>query len=62
MRDVANATTQQVSTATDIAQHVERIASMAEETNAAMQNNAEAAHEMDRIATVLRQHISRFRV
>lgn len=62
VRDVANATAQQVSTATDIAQHVEHIASMAEETNAAMQNNAEAATEMDRIATALREHISRFRV
>lgn len=62
VRDVANATAQQVSTATDIAQHVEHIASMAEETNAAMQSNAEAAMEMDRIATSLREHISRFRV
>ena len=62
VRDVANATTQQATAATEVAQHMENIASMAEETNAAMQNNADAAVELDRIATSLRQEVSSFRV
>ena len=62
VRDVANATSQQVVAATEIAQHVENVASMAEQTNAAMQNNAASALELDQIAITLREHISRFKV
>ena len=58
VREVVHATAQQASTATDIAQRVEHIASMAEETNATMQNNAGDAVELDRIAGTLRTQVS----
>ena len=62
VREVVHATAQQASTATDIAQRVEHIASMAEETNATMQNNAVDAVELDRIAGTLRTQVSAYRV
>ena len=62
VREVVHATAQQASTATDIAQRVEHIASMAEETNATMQNNAGDAVELDRIAGTLRTQVSVYRV
>jgi methyl-accepting chemotaxis protein len=61
-REVANATAQQVTTASDIARLVEHMSGMAEEANAAMHTNADAAFELDRIATSLREQVSRFRV
>ncbi len=62
VREVANATVQQASAATEISQRVEHIASMAEQTNATMQNNAADAAELDRIALSLRAQVSRYRV
>ena len=62
VREVAHATAQQASTATDIAQRVEHIAGMAEEANATMQHNAADALELDRIAGTLRTQVSRYRV
>ncbi len=62
VRDVANATREQVTTATDIARHVEHIATMAEETNATMQNNADAAQKLEELADGLRSSIAYFRV
>ncbi|MDE2585333.1 MAG: methyl-accepting chemotaxis protein [Betaproteobacteria bacterium] len=62
VRDVALATTEQATTATDIAKHVEHIASMAEETNATMQNNADAAQQLESLADQLRQTVSYFRL
>ncbi|GBG03815.1 methyl-accepting chemotaxis protein [Azospira sp. I13] len=62
VRDVALATTEQASTATDIAKHVEHIASMAEETNATMQNNAAEAEQLEGLADKLRDTVSYFRV
>ena len=62
VRDVALATTEQATTATDIAKHVEHIASMAEETNATMQNNAAEAEQLEGLADQLRQTVSYFRV
>ncbi|HET7776150.1 MAG TPA: methyl-accepting chemotaxis protein [Azospira sp.] len=62
VRDVALATTEQATTATDIAKHVEHIASMAEETNATMQNNATEAEQLEGLADQLRQTVSYFRV
>ena len=62
VRDVALATTEQATTATDIAKHVEHIASMAEETNATMQNNAAEAEQLEGLADQLCQTVSYFRV
>ena len=62
VREVANATVQQASAATEISQRVEHIASMAEQTNASMQSNAADAAELDRIALSLRAQVSRYRV
>jgi len=62
VRDVALATTEQATTATDIAKHVEHIASMAEETNATMQNNAAEAEQLEGLADQLRSTVSYFRV
>jgi methyl-accepting chemotaxis protein len=62
VRDVALATTEQATTATDIAKHVEHIASMAEETNATMQNNAAESEQLEGLADQLRQTVSYFRV
>lgn len=62
VRDVAAATREQVGTATDIARHVEYIATMAEETNASMQSNTAAAQQLEKLAEELRRCIAYFRV
>jgi len=62
VRDVAHATQEQVSTATDIARNVELIAAMAEQSNAAMHNNADAAHRLDDLAGDLRRLVAYFRI
>ena len=61
-RDVANATKEQAVTANDIAGHVENIASMTEETNAATQNNAEAAEQLKALAGKLQEAVAYFKV
>jgi methyl-accepting chemotaxis protein len=62
VRDVANATLQQTTAATDIAKNVEHIAAMAEQSNAAMTQNAESAHALERMSVELRQAIDYFHV
>ncbi|WP_303785263.1 methyl-accepting chemotaxis protein [Azovibrio restrictus] len=61
VRDVALATREQATTANDIARHVEHIASMSEETNATMKNNA-AARELEQMAEELGRLVTYFRV
>jgi methyl-accepting chemotaxis protein len=61
-REVANATKAQAATANEIAGHVENIASMTEETNAATQSNADAADQLKALAGKLQEHVSYFRV
>jgi methyl-accepting chemotaxis protein len=61
-RDVANATKEQAVTANGIAGHVENIASMTEETNAATQNNAEAAAQLKELAGRLQAAVAYFKV
>lgn len=61
IRDVADATKEQSIASTSIAQRVEQIAQMVEETTAAMQSTAETAADMERISTELTQLVSRFR-
>jgi methyl-accepting chemotaxis protein len=62
VREVAAATKEQSATATDIAIHIERIASAAEETNNTTQGNSTAAAELDGLAERLRTTVSYFRV
>ena len=61
-RDVANATAEQAIAATGIAGHVENIASMTEETDAAARSNAEAAEQLKKLAEKLKAAVSYFRV
>jgi methyl-accepting chemotaxis protein len=61
-RDVANATKEQAVTANGIAGHVENIASMTEETNAATENNAEAAAQLKELAGQLQATVAYFKV
>ncbi len=60
--EVANATRSQAATANEIAGHVESIASMTEETNAATQSNAEAAGQLKSLADKLQQELAYFRL
>ena len=61
-REVANATKEQAVTANGIAGHVENIASMTEQTNAATENNAEAARQLKELAGQLRGTVAYFKV
>ena len=61
IREVASATKEQSEASTNIAQRVEQISQMVEETTAAMQSTAETAAEMETISSELSQLISRFR-
>ncbi|MDE2342439.1 MAG: methyl-accepting chemotaxis protein [Betaproteobacteria bacterium] len=61
-REVANAAKVQAETANEIAGHVENIASMAEETNAASQSNAAAATQLNGLAGKLQEEIAYFKI
>ncbi len=61
-QEVANATQAQATTANEIAGHVENIATMTEETNAAVQSNADAADQLNLLAGKLREDMNYFRV
>ena len=61
IREVADATKEQSIASTSIAQKVEEIATMVDETTAAMQSNAATAAEMEEIAGELSRLVSRFR-
>ena len=60
-RDVANATKAQAQTANEIARHVENIASMTEETNAATRSNADAADQLKGLADRLQTDLAYFK-
>jgi methyl-accepting chemotaxis protein len=62
VRDVANATREQGMASTSIAQRVEEIAQMVEQTSAATGGTAEAAQRLEDIAQQLKQNVARFRV
>jgi methyl-accepting chemotaxis protein len=61
-REVANATKAQAVTANEIAGHVESIATMTEQTNAATQSNAAAADQLNALAGRLKQDMAYFKV
>ncbi|TCJ11809.1 methyl-accepting chemotaxis protein [Parasulfuritortus cantonensis] len=61
-RDVATASREQAATANGIAGHVENIASMTEQTNAATQSNAEAADQLKELAGRLQKSVAYFKV
>jgi len=61
-REVANATRSQATTANEIAGHVESIASMTEQTNAATLSNADAADQLKAVADRLQTELAYFKV
>jgi methyl-accepting chemotaxis protein len=61
IRDVSSATTEQSAASTSIAQRVEHIAQMVEETSVSMRSTVGAVGELERLAAQLRQMIARFR-
>jgi methyl-accepting chemotaxis protein len=61
-REVANATKAQAVTANEIAGHVENIASMTEETNAATQSNSAAADQLNALAGKLQEDLAYFKI
>ena len=62
IREVAEATQEQGSASTSIAQRVEQIAQMVEETTATIRSTADTAVQLEHIAQGLQAQISRFRV
>jgi methyl-accepting chemotaxis protein len=61
-QEVANATKAQAVTANEIAGHIENIASMTEETNAATQSNSEAADQLNALAGKLQEDMAYFKI
>jgi methyl-accepting chemotaxis protein len=61
-QEVANATKAQAITANEIAGHVENIASMTEETNAATQSNSAAANQLNVLAGKLHDDMAYFKL
>jgi methyl-accepting chemotaxis protein len=62
VREVADATREQSVASTSIAQRVETIAQMVEETSTTIRGTAETANKLESIAQSLRTQIGRFRV
>ena len=60
--EVASATREQSSASTSIAQRVEEIAQMVDQTTATIRSTADAAHELEQIAQGLKTQVGRFRV
>jgi methyl-accepting chemotaxis protein len=60
--EVADATREQSAASTSIAQRVEQIANMVEETTTTIRGTAVAAHQLQTIATSLKAMIGRFKV
>lgn len=60
--EVADATREQSAASTSIAQRIEQIANMVEETTNAARSTAVTAHQLENIAMSLKQQIGRFRV
>jgi methyl-accepting chemotaxis protein len=61
-QEVANATKAQAVTANEIAGHIENIATMTEETNAATQSNAAAADQLNALAGKLQEDMAYFKI
>ena len=61
VRDVATATQEQSTAVTELAQHVENIASMARENAVVMQQNQGAVTALQRIASRLGEQVARFK-
>ena len=61
IREVAESTKEQSIASDNIAQQVEAIASMVEETSAAMKVNADTASEVEKVARALNTLVGRFR-
>ncbi len=59
--EVADATREQSSASTSIAQRVEQIANMVEETTATIRGTTQSAHELENIASNLRELVGRFK-
>jgi methyl-accepting chemotaxis protein len=62
INDIAAATREQTSAASEIARNVERIAQMAEETTSVTRATADSARDLDRLAGKLRTTVSAFKV
>ena len=62
VEEIAEAIREQGSATNNIATQVERIAQMSEESSAAAGNSAESAHELDRLATDMRQIVAAYRL
>ncbi len=60
-KEVAHATQAQAVSANEIARHVETIASMTEETNAATKSNADGADQLKLLANKLQEELAYFR-
>jgi methyl-accepting chemotaxis protein len=59
---IASATREQQGASTDIARNVERIAQMTEESGTNAHSNAEAAQNLERLASALQTRVARFRL
>ncbi|MHB1591290.1 MAG: methyl-accepting chemotaxis protein, partial [Sulfuricella sp.] len=60
--NIAMSVNEQKSASHDIAQHIEKIAQMAEENMAAIRENSAAAQRMEHLATMAQEMAKRFRV
>ena len=60
--EVADATREQAVAANDIAQSVEQVAQMTEETNATIHSNADNALQLQHMAAQLREQVAYFKV
>ena len=60
--EIAEAIREQGAATNNIATQVERIAQMSEESSAAAGNSAESAHELDRLASDMRQIVAAYRL
>ena len=62
VEEIAEAIREQGAATNNIASHVERIAQMSEESSAAAANSADAAQELDRLATEMQRIVSAYRL
>jgi methyl-accepting chemotaxis protein len=62
VHDVANATREQSAASTSIAQQVEQIAQMVDETSVTIRANAATAESLEEVARKLKAQISKFEI
>ncbi|TJZ72962.1 methyl-accepting chemotaxis protein [Chitiniphilus eburneus] len=62
VRQIADATREQASASTDIAQHIERISNMAQQNNDVVDQVSLAVSDLDRLSSSLRGIVNRFRI